>query len=88
MDKKDLKDAIEKIEWRHGTRTETGQGISYMRDMQMKSARPNAAHVCIVITDGESQEYEVGLLAAVVFVVVVVLGGEGGGGGGGGGGHH
>ena len=55
-DKKDLLDKLEAITWRHGVATNTGAGIEYMREVQMAKARPIAAHVCIVITDGQSQE--------------------------------
>ncbi|XP_076453191.1 vitrin-like [Babylonia areolata] len=56
--KKDVLDRLQRIPWRHGTRTNTGAGIAYMRDMQMPKARASAAHVCIVLTDGKSQEVE------------------------------
>ncbi|XP_076473039.1 matrilin-1-like [Babylonia areolata] len=56
--KKDLLDRLKSIRWQHGSQTVTGAGIHYMRTVQMPRARPSAAHVCIVITDGESQEYE------------------------------
>ncbi|PVD31730.1 hypothetical protein C0Q70_07148 [Pomacea canaliculata] len=52
---KDLLDKLQAIKWRHGTSTNTGAAIEYMRDVQMVKSRPTAAHVCIVITDGQSQ---------------------------------
>ncbi|KAK7087853.1 cartilage matrix protein-like [Littorina saxatilis] len=57
-DKKDVLDTLAGIKWRHGKETNTGAGIKYMQVTQMAKARPIAAHICIVITDGESQETE------------------------------
>lgn len=54
--KKEVVDRLERIKWRHGTETKTGAGIHYMRTVQMAQARPRVPHVCIVLTDGESQE--------------------------------
>nr|WNX29084.1 VWACP-1 [Colubraria reticulata] len=56
--KKELMDRLSAIQWQHGKATNTGAGIHYMRALQMSKRRPNAAHVCIVITDGESQDGE------------------------------
>ncbi|KAL8576888.1 hypothetical protein ACOMHN_064540 [Nucella lapillus] len=58
INKKALLDQLQGITWRHGMRTRTGDGIAYMRTEQMTQARPNIAHVCIVITDGESQDVD------------------------------
>merc|ERR1719204_751930 len=54
---KDLLDAVAAIPYRSGDYTDTGAGIDFMLE-QMQHARPDAAHVAIVITDGESQEHE------------------------------
>ncbi|XP_005096189.2 collagen alpha-6(VI) chain [Aplysia californica] len=55
-DEKDTLDAILNLKWEHGTRTETGLGIDYMVDHFLPHTREHAAHIGIVITDGESQE--------------------------------
>lgn len=57
-DKKQVLDTLEGITWRHGLATNTGAGIQYMREVQMPKARPTSAHICIVITDGQSQEMQ------------------------------
>uniref|UniRef100_A0A2C9LAA7 VWFA domain-containing protein n=1 Tax=Biomphalaria glabrata TaxID=6526 RepID=A0A2C9LAA7_BIOGL len=53
--KKDLQDAISRLEWKHGDRTETGLGIDYMVKNFLPNVRPNIANLAIVITDGQSQ---------------------------------
>merc|ERR1719320_394128 len=55
-DKKSLLNAIEAVPWRHGNHTVTWEGINYMRTRLMSQARPHAAHVAIVITDGKSSD--------------------------------
>ncbi|ESO82397.1 hypothetical protein LOTGIDRAFT_134694 [Lottia gigantea] len=54
--KASLQQRIRDIKWEAGFRTETGMGLAYMRDHLFKKARPGVPHICIVITDGESQE--------------------------------
>ncbi|KAK6191985.1 hypothetical protein SNE40_003542 [Patella caerulea] len=49
---------ISGLKWHHGSRTETGMGIGYMTDHIMPNARSGLPKICIVITDGKSQESE------------------------------
>nr|KAG5690092.1 hypothetical protein BaRGS_016400 [Batillaria attramentaria] len=56
--KNDVMSALQNIPWRHGSATNTSEGLKYMREYLMPAARPNAAHVCITLTDGQSQEPE------------------------------
>ncbi|KAK7483395.1 hypothetical protein BaRGS_00025335, partial [Batillaria attramentaria] len=58
--KNDVMSALQNIPWRHGSATNTSEGLKYMREYLMPAARPNAAHVCITLTDGQSQEPEIG----------------------------
>ncbi|XP_055958008.1 collagen alpha-6(VI) chain-like [Patella vulgata] len=51
-----LQKQIAGLKWHHGSRTETGLGIAYMTDTIMKEARPGLPKICIVITDGKSQD--------------------------------
>ncbi|XP_050408871.1 cartilage matrix protein [Patella vulgata] len=53
-----LHDKIAGLVWHHGSRTETGMGIAYMTDHIMPKARSGLPKICIVITDGKSQESE------------------------------
>lgn len=55
-DKNDLLSVLENIPWRHGTATNTSEGLKYMRENLMPAARAHAAHICVTITDGQSQE--------------------------------
>ncbi|GFO44365.1 hypothetical protein PoB_007087000 [Plakobranchus ocellatus] len=56
QNKEDTLDAILSLRWMHATRTDTGRGIDFMVDQFLPNARPYAAHIGIVITDGKSQE--------------------------------
>ncbi|XP_055958009.1 cartilage matrix protein-like [Patella vulgata] len=51
-----LQGRISKLKWHHGSRTETGLGIAYMRENIMPEARSGLPKICIVITDGKSQD--------------------------------
>lgn len=53
--KKDTQDAILRLPWMKGHRTETGMGIDYMVSDFLPATRPHAAHIGIVLTDGDSQ---------------------------------
>ncbi|XP_067669067.1 cartilage matrix protein-like [Haliotis asinina] len=51
--------AIAGIPYTAGNHTDTGLGIEYMRDRQMlPKQRAHAAHIAIVMTDGQSQDWE------------------------------
>lgn len=57
--KKGIKEAVKKIHYMEGG-TMTGQAINYMVDKSFSTAhgaRPGAAKVGIVLTDGRSQDY-------------------------------
>nr|KAG5696868.1 hypothetical protein BaRGS_035278 [Batillaria attramentaria] len=43
--KNDVMSALQNIPWRHGSATNTSEGLKYMREYLMPAARPNAAHV-------------------------------------------
>ncbi|KAK6191983.1 hypothetical protein SNE40_003541 [Patella caerulea] len=51
-----LQEEISGLKWHHGSRTETGLGIAFMRDNIMPKARSGLPKICIVITDGKSQD--------------------------------
>ncbi|KAK6191977.1 hypothetical protein SNE40_003537 [Patella caerulea] len=53
-----LQKRIAGLKWHHGSRTETGMGIAYMRENIMPGARSGLPKICIVITDGKSQDSE------------------------------
>ncbi|XP_046566934.1 collagen alpha-1(XXI) chain-like, partial [Haliotis rubra] len=58
-DEVSLVKAIAGIRYTGGTHTDTGLGIEYMRDRQMlPKQRAYAAHIAIVMTDGQSQDKE------------------------------
>ncbi|GFN84724.1 collagen alpha-5(vi) chain [Plakobranchus ocellatus] len=59
-------EAIGNIPFRSGLYTATGEAIDYMRTVQLADdvVRPGADKVCIVITDGTSQEPDVTKIAA------------------------
>lgn len=57
-DKMQLLNRLGSIQWRHGSATNTSEGIKFMTSQLMPEARPHAAHVAIVITDGRSQQPE------------------------------
>ncbi|KAI8783071.1 cartilage matrix protein, partial [Biomphalaria glabrata] len=56
--KEDVISAIGKISHKHGQSTDTGEGIKYMREVQMSDAvvRPGVTKIGLVITDGNSQK--------------------------------
>nr|KAG5696869.1 hypothetical protein BaRGS_035279 [Batillaria attramentaria] len=56
--KNDVMSALQNIPWRQRSATNTSEGLRYMRQYLMPAARPNAAHVCITLTDGQSQQPE------------------------------
>ncbi|XP_050408868.1 von Willebrand factor [Patella vulgata] len=58
LTKESLKQSISGLVWHHGSRTETGDGIAYMREKIMPEARTGLRKICIVITDGKSQDSE------------------------------
>ncbi|XP_046558693.1 collagen alpha-6(VI) chain-like [Haliotis rubra] len=57
-DKRSLKKAISMIPFKAGHATDTGAGIQFMRDRFLPHARKGVKTVCIVLTDGKSQEPE------------------------------
>ncbi|XP_067664246.1 cartilage matrix protein-like [Haliotis asinina] len=55
----DVVNAITNIPYTAGDYTDTGLGIEFMRQKQMlPKQRPHAAHIAIVMTDGQSQDWE------------------------------
>ncbi|ESO97298.1 hypothetical protein LOTGIDRAFT_231503 [Lottia gigantea] len=56
QNKADVDRFIAGLQWYAGERTETGLGIEFMRKNIMSEARTGVRHICIVITDGESQD--------------------------------
>ncbi|ESO97299.1 hypothetical protein LOTGIDRAFT_231504 [Lottia gigantea] len=56
QNKADVDSFIANLEWHAGLRTETGLGIQFMRENIMSEARTGVRKICIVITDGESQD--------------------------------
>ncbi|XP_029023066.1 cartilage matrix protein isoform X1 [Betta splendens] len=57
--KKDLKEAVKRMEFM-GKGTMTGQGLNHIRESSFtpaNGARPGVPKVCIVFTDGRSQDY-------------------------------
>ncbi|XP_041347924.1 cartilage matrix protein-like [Gigantopelta aegis] len=57
-EEEDVVNAIRDVPFRAGNYTSTGAGIKYMLDKQMAKARPGVARIAIVLTDGQSQEWQ------------------------------
>ncbi|XP_059147908.1 cuticlin-6-like isoform X2 [Physella acuta] len=57
----DIVAAIGAIRHRYGGRTDTGKGIKYMYQSQLANhlTRPNVPKVCVVLTDGNSQDEDI-----------------------------
>ncbi|KAL8560060.1 hypothetical protein ACOMHN_041529 [Nucella lapillus] len=55
VNKTDVVSHVTDMKFRFGGRTDTGDAIAYMRDVQMKNTRPWAPRFVIVLTDGNSQ---------------------------------
>ncbi|XP_076435085.1 collagen alpha-5(VI) chain-like [Babylonia areolata] len=55
--KEDVLHHVTHMNFRAGSRTDTGDAIRYMRDVQMRDTRPWAPKFVIVVTDGNSQRW-------------------------------
>ncbi|KAL8562554.1 hypothetical protein ACOMHN_045819 [Nucella lapillus] len=57
-DREDVMDRVCGMPFRRGGRTDTGLALKYMREKQMQNTRPGVPKVVVVLTDGNSQDWQ------------------------------